>query len=192
MNGETEDNPVVFPRARISGRMLSLTLLVILALAALMEFFVLGLARRTFVFYDIDRGIAIVEERMLRVSQEKSTHSLAREIDITRYVEEALLGPVSPNSLLLFPKETRLCSLLYRDGVVYLDLSEDAALPPLESLSWGGALLQSPPFQGASLQSGVVFTNMKTLYRGIKRNFPFVRDVRFFIAGKAAFSEKFR
>jgi hypothetical protein len=182
MNGETEDSPVVSPRFRFSKRTLSLILLAILALAALIEFFVLGLARRTFVFYDIERGTEIVEERMMRVSQGKSTHPSAREIDITRYVEEALLGPISPNSLPLFPKETRLGSLLYRDGVVYLDLSEDAAMPSLESLSWANAPSQSRD----------VFANMKTLYSGIKRNFPFVRDVRFFIAGKAAFSEKFR
>jgi hypothetical protein len=187
MNGETEVSSPVFPRFRISRKKLSLILLAILALAALNEFFVLGLARRTFVFYDIDRGIAIVEERMLRVFQGESAHSSAREIEITRYVEEAILGPISPNSLPLFPKETRLSSLLYRDGVVYLDLSEDAVMPPLESQSWASASLQNSPLQG-----GEVFTNMKTLGNGIKRNFPFVRDVRFFIAGKAAFSGKFR
>jgi hypothetical protein len=204
MNGETEDNPLVFSRFRITKRKLSLILLTILSLAALIEFFVLGLARRTFVFYDIDRGIAIVEERMLKVSrgnpvsrgkpvsQGARARSPAREIDIIRYVEEALLGPVSPNSLPLFPKETRLSSLLYRDGVVYLNLSEEAVLPPLESLSWGSSSYKDAPLQGSFLQNGEVFTNMKTLYSGIKRNFPFVRDVRFFIAGKAAFSEKFR
>jgi len=60
-------------------------------------------------------------------------------------------------------------SLLYRNGIVYLDLSEEAALPPPEG--------------------GEVFLNMKTLYAGIRRNFPFVREVRFFIAGKAAYAE---
>jgi hypothetical protein len=192
MNGETEDNPVVFPRFRMSRRKLSLILLAVLALAALIEFFVLGLARRTFVFYDIERGVSVVEERMLRVSNRKPMRSSAREIDITRYVEEALLGSVSPNSLPLFPKETRLCSLLLRDGVVYLDLSEDAAMPSLESLSRTNSPLQGASLQDSSLQSGGVFISMKTLYGGIKRNFPCVRDVRFFIAGKAAFSENFR
>jgi hypothetical protein len=69
----------------------------------------------------------------------------------------------------LFPRETRLRSLLYRNGVVYLDLSEEAALPPPEG--------------------GEVFMNMKTLYAGIRRNFPFVRDIRFFIAGRAAYAD---
>jgi hypothetical protein len=142
-----------------------LFLLAILGIAAFVDFFNLGLVRRTFVFYAIDSGGVTVEDRMLK-------RSPSREIDITRYVEEALWGPVSPDSLPLFPRETRLRSLLYRDGVVYTDLSEDAALPPVEG--------------------GEVLTNFRTLYEGIRRNFSFVRDVRFFIAGRAAYSEEFR
>jgi hypothetical protein len=56
--------------------------------------------------------------------------------------------------------------------VVYADFSEDAALPPPEG--------------------GEVFKNLQTLYTGIRRNFSFVRDVRFFIAGRAAYLEEFR
>ena len=116
-------------------------------------------------FYAIDDGTIAVENRMLR-------RSASREHDITRYVEEAILGSVSPNSLPLFPRDTRLVSLLYRDGVVYANFTEEAALPPL--------------------QGGEVLHNMETLYAGIRRNFPFVRDVRFFIAGRAAFVAEFR
>jgi hypothetical protein len=149
--------------------------LLFLAIAALIEFFSLGLARRTFMFYDIDSGVVIVENRLLPVSRGDilasygSRRASRQELDITRYVEEALLGPVSSNSMPLFPRETRLRSLLYRNGVVYLDLSEEAVLPPPEG--------------------GEVFLNVKTLYAGIRRNFPFVRELRFFIAGKAAYAE---
>jgi hypothetical protein len=142
-----------------------LILLGLLGIAALIEFVTLGLARRTFVFYASGDGMMAVEDRMLK-------RSPSQELDITRYVEEVLLGPVSPDSLPLFPRETRLRSLLYRGGVVYADLSEDAALPPQEG--------------------GAVFTNLQTLYKGIRRNFSFVSDVRFFIAGKAAYFEEFR
>ena len=144
---------------------LALIFLTVLAMTALIEFLVLGLARRTFVFYAIDSGIVTVEDRMLR-------RSPSRETDITRYVEEAVLGPVSPDSLPLFPKETRLKSLMYRDGVVYADFSEEAVLPPPEG--------------------GEVLKNLRTLYSGIMRNFPYVRDIRFFIAGRAAYSAEFR
>jgi len=162
-------------RFSISKSGFFLLVLLILAIAALIEFFTLGLARRTFMFYDIDSGVVIIENRLLPVSRGDmlayygSRKSSPRELDITRYVEEALLGPVSSNAMPLFPRETRLCSLLYRNGAVYLDLSEEAALPPPEG--------------------GEVFMNMKTLYAGIRRNFPFVRDLRFFIAGKAAYAE---
>ncbi|MDR2479361.1 MAG: GerMN domain-containing protein [Treponema sp.] len=142
-----------------------LVFLGLLAAAALIEIIALGLARRTFVFYAIDSGQITVEDRMLK-------RSLSREVNITRYVEEALLGPVSPDSLPLFPRETRLRSLLYRDGIVYADFSEAAALPPLAG--------------------GEVFNNFRTLYSGIRRNFSFVKDVRFFITGKAAYAEEFR
>jgi len=148
--------------------------ILILALVALIDFLTLGLARRTYLFYDIDSGVVIVENRLLPVSGRKdhayygSRRFSQRELDITRYVEEALLGPVSSNSMPLFPRETRLSSLLYRNGTVYVDLSEEAVLPPPEG--------------------GEVFMNMKTLYAGIRRNFPFIREVRFFIAGKPAYA----
>jgi hypothetical protein len=95
-------------------------LLALLGIFAFAEFMILGLVRRTFVFYSINDGMVTVEDRMLK-------RSPSRELDIVRYVEEVLLGPVSPDSAHLFPQETRLHSLLYRDGVVYADLSESAA-----------------------------------------------------------------
>jgi hypothetical protein len=139
--------------------------LCLLGVFALSEFLILGLVRRTFVFYSIDKGMPVVEDRMLLRADSK-------EADIRRYAEEVLLGPVSLDSAPLFPKETRLRSLLYRDGVVYVDLSESAALPPVEG--------------------GEAFNGFYTLNTGIRRNFSYVRDVRFFIAGNEAFFEKFR
>jgi len=136
----------------------------ILCLAAVAEFFILGLARRTFVFYTINDGIIVVEDRMLK-------HSKSREGDIIRYTEEVLLGPVAPDLLPLFPRETRLKSLLYRNGVVYADFTEEAELPPVE----GGRTLD----------------NFKTLHEGILRNFSYVRDARFFIEGRAIYTEEF-
>ena len=125
----------------------------------------LGIARRTFVFYNIDSGILVVEDRMLK-------RSPSREVNVTRYVEEALLGPVAPDLLPLFPRDTKLRSLLFRNGVVYIDFSMDAALPPEEG--------------------GETLNNFRTLYSGILRNFSFVRDVHFFIAGNAAYVNELR
>jgi hypothetical protein len=140
-------------------------LLALISLVALTEFLIMGLARRTFVFYTIDNGEIVVEDRMLKRSR-------SREVNIIRYAEEALLGPVNPDLLPLFPYGTRLKSLLYRDGVVYVDFSADAALPPVEG--------------------GSIYNNFRTFYNGVLRNFSMVKDVRFFIDGCTAFAGEFQ
>jgi hypothetical protein len=132
----------------------------------LVEFRDSELVRRTLVFYTITDRAMVVEERML-------ARAPSEEDALRQYVEEVLLGPVSPDSMPLFSRETRLRSLLYRDRVVYLDLSEPAALPPVE---------------GASRPEVDVF---ETLQEGIRRNFPPVREVKFFISGHEVFYEIF-
>ncbi|MDR1565878.1 MAG: GerMN domain-containing protein [Treponema sp.] len=135
-----------------------------IALIALLEFLISGLVRRTFVFYSILEGSAVVEDRMVR-------RSFSKETDIRRYVEEALLGPVSPDSAPLFPRETRLRSFMYREGTAYADLSEEAALPP---------------------EGGDVFRSCLTLNEGLRRNFPSLKDVKLFIGGNEIFFNEFR
>jgi hypothetical protein len=151
-----------FFRNRIRRRLLCLSLLPALACA---DFLLLGLARRTFVFYSIESHDPVAEHRML-------VKTGSRENDIRRYVEEALLGPLALDSAPLFPRGTRLASLLYRDGVVYADLSESAALPVP-----GGP---------------DVFAALSVLYGGLRRNFSYVKAVRLFITGNEAYPEKFR
>jgi hypothetical protein len=140
-----------------------LSCLILIALIALLEFLVSGLVRRTFVFYSALEGELTVEDRMLY-------RSYSRETDIRRYVEEVLLGPVSPDLDPLFPKETRLRSFLYRDGVVYADFTGDAALPA---------------------ERGDVFRGFLTLNQGIRRNFAIVKDVKLFIGGNEIFFNEF-
>jgi hypothetical protein len=153
---------VKFLQKKTRRRFAYLCVLVILAFA---DFLILGLVRRTFVFYSIENHKPVAEDRMV-------ARTGSRENDIKRYVEEALLGPVSLDSAPLFPRGTRLASLLYRDGVVYADLSEAAAL-------------------GAPDGPGV-FAALSELCGGVKRNFFYVKDVRLFIRGHEAYPEKFR
>ena len=61
---------------------------------------------------------------------------------------------------------------MYREGAVYADLSESAALPPLEG--------------------GDVFLSLLTLNEGIRRNFSYIKDVRLFIGGNEVFFKEFR
>ncbi|MDR0732002.1 MAG: GerMN domain-containing protein [Treponema sp.] len=146
-----------------------LLILVLIGLFALWDFRALGFIRRTFVFYSVADWSIIVEDRMLR-------RTGSREDDMIRYVEEFLLGPVSPDLAPLFPRETRLESLLYRDGVAYVDLSGSAVFPTEEQSALGFG------------DSAEVFGNFETLYQGIRRNFPYVQEVRLFVDGTVAFS----
>jgi len=141
-----------------------LSYLVVISVLALGDFFHLGLVRRTIVFYSSIEGKTVVEDRMLRRSGD-------RETDIRRYVDEVLLGPSFPDLDPLFPRGTRLNSFMYRDAVVFADLSELAALP-IEG-NWD------------------VFRSLLTLNEGIRRNFPFIGDVRLFIGGNEVFFEEF-
>ncbi|MDR0563096.1 MAG: hypothetical protein LBG73_10480 [Spirochaetaceae bacterium] len=140
---------------------LSLFFLAGLGVAACYEFMSLSVQRRTFMFYGIGNDMPVVEERMLPLSA-------SDEAEIKRYVEEVLLGPVSPKTAPLFCRDTYLRSLLYRAGKVYADLSESAALPPLED---------APP------REGEIQRNLQTLDEEIRRNFPAVREVILFING---------
>ena len=139
--------------------------LALICLVALGDFLYSGLARRTFIFYTLKEGNTVVEERLLRRSGD-------HEMDIRRYVEEVLLGPVSRDLAPLFPRETRLESFIYREGVVYADFSEAAALPPVEG--------------------GTVFRSLLTLNEGMRRNFSYIENVRLFIGGNEVFFEEFR
>jgi len=129
-------------------KLLCSLLIAAICTAALADFFTLGLARRTFVFYNLNSGQEVVEERMLRITP-------------------SLLGPFAHDLLPLFPREARLHTLLLRDGVVYADFSQEAVFPLEEGRE--------------------VIYNFRTLRDGIFRNFPFVREVRFFIGGNNCF-----
>ena len=139
--------------------------IILICCLALADFLYLGLARRTFIFYSGQEGNTVVEDRLLRWSGDLET-------DVRRYVDEVLLGPVSPDLAPLFPRETRLNSFMLRNGVVYADLSESAAMPPPEG--------------------GVVFRSLLTLNEGLRRNFPYIESVRLFIGGNEVFFEEFR
>ncbi|MDR2660189.1 MAG: GerMN domain-containing protein [Spirochaetaceae bacterium] len=120
-----------------------------------------GLARRTFVFYMADTGQELVEERMI-------AYTGTRETDIVRYVEEVTLGPVSLEAEPLLNRDTRLESLLLRENVVYINFSEEAAIPPA---------------------TGSLADKIAALIDGIRRNFPFVTNTRIFIAGNEIFTD---
>jgi hypothetical protein len=128
----------------------------LLCLAAAADYFVSGLARRTFVFQLIDTGQDIVEERMLM-------RTGSREVDIYRYLEEVILGPLSLEAEPILNRGTRLEAVMLRDGNVFIDFSEEAAIPPT---------------------TGSLMDKFRGLRADIRRNFFFVKDIRIFITGQ--------
>jgi hypothetical protein len=140
---------------------LVLLAITLLCMTAVADYAAMGLARRTFLFYVPDTGQELVEERM-------TAYTGSQETDITRYVEEVILGPVSLEAEPLLNRGSRLEALLLREDAVYLDLSEEAAIPP---------------------PTGRLRGNLITLSEGIRRNFPFVKDIRIFVAGNEVFTK---
>jgi hypothetical protein len=147
---------VVFVRKR--QRAAAVAGLLVLCIAAAADYFLSGFARRTFEFYLIDTGQNVVEERMLM-------RAGSREADVSRYVEEVILGPLSLEAGPLLDHGARLEAVLLRDGAVFLDFSEEAAIPP---------------------PTGSLADKFGVLDAGIRRNFSFVKDIRIFIAGQEA------
>jgi len=133
-------------------------------IAAMLDFFLGNISRKTFVFFSGIEDNLVVEERMLHITDDPET-------DIGRYIDEVLLGPVSPGLEPLFPRDTRLHSYMLRDGTVYANLTENALFQP------------SP--------SHDIFRSLLTLNEGIRRNFSNVEDVKLFIGGNEVFFEQF-
>jgi hypothetical protein len=135
--------------------------LCVLCLVALIDYIAAGRTFGTFVFYRVRSGAAFVETRSL-----PSWASL--ELRAARYVEEALLGPESVEAGRLFPKGTRLESLLIRDGVAYVDLSASAALPTETEID--------------------ARRSIATLASGLERNFGSIKKALVFISGHEPFA----
>jgi len=75
--------------------------------------------RRIFIFESYDTAEKSMEIRYLK---QKDGEEAIRE-----FVDELVLGPMSDRYIRLFPYGTKVLSCFIRDGVLYTDLSEEAA-----------------------------------------------------------------
>ena len=75
-------------------------------------------SRRIFLFEQQNKENLTAEIRYLKKTAAKD--------DIKNYVDELLLGPITPQCRPLFPYGTHVKSLFLRDGVLYVNLSEEA------------------------------------------------------------------
>jgi hypothetical protein len=151
------------------GHIYALVVLLILTAAAGVLYHRFPRARRTFIFYG--QSGEVFGSRLIGKASE--------ETDLRRYIEEALLGPESVENTPLFAPGTRLFSFIYSDGDVYAGFTPLAAMPAglFAGKTAGGT--------GGSLLPD----SFQILRDGIKRNFPAVREVKFFVHGEPIANE---
>ena len=115
--------------------------------------------RRIFIFPSADNGKYIVEYRNLAKKPVQG--------DIQLYVDEILLGSSTERTKLLFTQGTRVLSCFVRDSVLYLNLSSLL-------LEMGDGVID-------------IKDGFDLLEKNIKKNFPKVKTIEFFIEGKSVF-----
>lgn len=110
---------------------LTLTLLGLLFSVSLLSWAIGDRAREAVLFFPAVRGGSLHgESRNLprSFSPEKTAELVASEL---------LLGPIDPDLRPAFPPGIRVSATLYRHGILYLDLSPEAALAPRPELEKG-------------------------------------------------------
>lgn len=116
--------------------------------------------RRIFVFESYDTAEKSMEVRYL--------HKKEGEEAVREFVEELLLGPETDRYIRLFPYGTKLISCFIRDGILYTDLSEEAAL------SMDGT---SETYKACTL-----------LRENVMKNFGDLKDYRIFMMGNEVYA----
>lgn len=130
--------------------------LLALALFALGDFILTPRSARTFEFVSLLDDRPTVERRFV-------PRRFGLEASLETYVAEYLLGPTVVESAYLFLKGSRVESVLVRDGVAHIGISQDAAFPSEPGLD--------------------VRDSMNILISGIRRNFPNLKRVMVYIGG---------
>ncbi|MCR4631844.1 MAG: GerMN domain-containing protein [Treponema sp.] len=115
--------------------------------------------RRMFIFPSADDGKYIIEYRNLANDPVQG--------DIQLYVDEILLGSSIERTKMLFTPGTVVQSCFLRESVLFLNLSQNL-------LDMGEGVIEIK--DGFSL-----------LEKNIKKNFPSVKKIEFFIEGKSVF-----
>ncbi|MBR1640458.1 MAG: GerMN domain-containing protein [Treponema sp.] len=112
-----------------------------------------------FIFPSADNGKYIVEYRNLAKNSVQG--------DVGLYIDEILLGSSIERTKLLFTQGTEVLSCFQRDSVLYLNLTSNL-------LDMGDGVIE--------IKEGFAL-----LEKNIKKNFPDIKKVEFFIEGKSVF-----
>ena len=120
-----------------------------------------GKSRRMFIFPSAENGRYIVEYRNL--------YKKPVQGEIWLYVDEILLGSSVERTKLLFTPGTSVISCFQRGSVLYLNLSSDL-------IDMGDGVIE-------------IKEGFDLLEKNIKKNFPRVKSIEFFIEGKSVFEK---
>ena len=115
--------------------------------------------RRIFIFPSAENGRYIIEYRNLA---KQPGHG-----DVRFYVDEILLGSSVERTRMLFAPGTVVRSCFVRDSVLFLNLSQDL-------IDMGEGVIE--------IRDGFAL-----LEKNIKKNFPKIKEIDFFVEGKSAF-----
>lgn len=121
-------------------------------------------ARRVFVFPSVEKGVYIVETRRLQTKTSKS--------NVEYYIDELMLGPQTERCRFIFPKKTKILSIIQKNKVLYVDFSKDIVNPEEESKLLPGKQA------------------MELFKTNIKKNFPRISRIEIFVEGNPAYENR--
>jgi hypothetical protein len=146
--------------------------LVFLSIIAMSDFDTAGQARRTITFHAptagfgtnvLPAGTPLIEERFVPKSPNE-------EIALSVYLEEVVLGPEEVDTAPLVARGTRVKSVFMRNSTALVGFSQEVVLAPA----------------GVNTKHWTVKQSFYGISADIRRNFPDVTSVRYFIGGVEA------
>ena len=104
------------------------------------------------------------------VFETRSVPAVKNVSKVKGYVEEFLLGPSVQRAVPAFPLKTRILFCFERQGILFLNLSQDAILDLSPETNLRG--------------------NYELLEMNVKSNFPHIKKIELFVDGISVFSDK--
>ena len=129
------------------GKILVILLCVVTVISVVFVLIIGSGARRIFLFEQQNNDNLTAEIRYLKKTATKD--------DMQNYVDELLLGPITPQCRPVFPLGTHVESLFLRDRTLYVNLSEEAI-----QLKEGKA---SEPLVATEIFKKNIFTNFRNV-----------------------------
>jgi hypothetical protein len=136
----------------------------LLAVIAFFDFHARDSSRTVMTFYTVADGKSLVEERLV-----KKTESGDIEMKVTGYVDEVLLGPLSPGAAGFFPVTT-VQSCIVSDRTAYIGLPLSVVLAGTRNAD-----------DRLTVDTARSFNTLK---KDIGRNFRDLKDIVLFIEGR--------